>query len=807
MRASKFSRWLVGLSFGAASLLILPSTVSAAPPGFADTVIELGEAGRRVDEVEQAVATAERIAAKPYEKTAEELAKRLVAGQLMLVERDTERSAVVFLDLLENHPGTSASSQAMHFLGRSLALLGMKKWAKESFFANLADGTPDGKRYHQESLAGLLDLGAPRREAGYARRPGLSATPELRGRLRAIGVSVKQTPPDGNVTEEEQAQVIAAVEAIAAKDRKPLLRYAYGRHLYLKGKFNEARAELDDLAPPDGDPPTSKRQRVWHVRGAYIAAAATLSLKEEDAAIERFERLASLRTSDSDLGQIVDLSWLAQARIHHDRFETEKSVRAYRRISRDSPYFPEAMYETAWTLLRASNFRRAVDALDLLLQYDPSSPLVPELKSLRGKVKIRQRDWGGAEEEFKQLRREFADLSRRVGQDAETWSDAQRYFSAVVAEDMEHFTLASVMPVSAVPIGKTLPRAVQGVEVARLTGDLEHQLTDTRGLLRRMEEAVRASERARLFNDLGAQLASLDNSAMELVEIKEALILRGRVKLQGKGIQDLENKRRQLKKRVDEPLGKGNNRGTLDQKLRKLQTEAHKYDLMITALRAQLVASERYYDATREKQRVDPKGFLNQAADLRESIGVMEKEVRAIREKISRTQTIMRFNDPWQQAHREVLASYSSFLDGMNDSIVKVNSEADSNGVWNKITALESRVAAGRESLDASALRRLERAMGVLVEERAKLDGYRVEMDGYIGKTRALVGEVMQASLQDVSGELKNFTMRSEVGLLDVAWAVQEEEAMEIQRLETIRDRDLRELDRALDQGLEDLGK
>lgn len=789
------------------ALALAPAVVEAAPPQVDDGIIKLDAASERVREIEAAIVEAERSAARADEKSPEELAKRLVAGQLMLVERDTERAAIVFLDLLENHKGTPAAAQAMHFLGRALALLDMNAWAKESFQANLADGTPDGKRYHQLSLAGLLDLGAPRRHHGFARRPGLSATPELRGRLRAIGVSIKQEPPPGILTEEEAQRVVAAVEAIPAESRKSELRYAYGRYLYLKGRLNEGRTELDELAPPDGEPPKNRKKRVWHVRSAYVAAAATLALGEEEEALERFERLSSLRTDDPDMQQVVDLSWLAQARIHHDRFETEKAVKSYRRISRDSVFFPEAMYETAWTLLRAGNFERAGSALDLLLDYDPDSPLVPEIKSLRGKVKIRQRDWAGAEDEFMQLRREFAELSRNVGTDAEAWADASRYFAAVVGEEMEHFRLSSVMPVAAVPVARTLPRAEQAEDLSRLTGALEHELTDTRELLARMEEAVQASERARLFNDLGANLASLDNSALELVSLKEDLILRGRIKLSGKGIQDLEQQRRQLRARVDNPLGEGNSRGNTDRELRELQKQARKYDLMITALRAQLVAAERFFGATRADQKTDTKGFLNQAAELRDAISVLEKDVSAIRERISRTQTIMRFNDPWQRAWRTNLGEYSEFLDGMYASIIKVNPDANARGVWERVTALESRAAAGRGLLDEAAGRRLTRAMEILVEERANLDRYLIELNGQVGKTRGLVAEVVQASLQDVSVELKNMTMRSEVGLLDVAWAVQEEEMKEIQRLETIRDRDLRELERALEQGLQELGR
>jgi hypothetical protein len=68
-----------------------------------------------------------------------------------------------------------------------------------------------------------------------------------------------------------------------------------------------------------------------------------------------------------------------------------------------------------------------------------------------------------------------------------------------------------------------------------------------------------------------------------------------------------------------------------------------------------------------------------------------------------------------------------------------------------------------------------------------------------------LVADVLAASYSDVVTELGSLVLRSEVGLLDVAWAMKEAETDEIQRLEIERDRGLREIDRAIEMGLEDV--
>ena len=788
----------LGLSLGAA-LLGPPAEVSAAPAGSFD----LDDAVSRINEIESILVAAEEAANYEPEATEEELAKRVVKGQLMLVDRDVEGAAIVFLDVLENHPGSLAASQAMYFLGEALVLLEMDSWALECFTKNLVDGSEDGKRFHQRSMAGVLDLAVPRRDSGFARRPGLSATPEVRARLQAIGIDVEIKPPEGKVEEAMAQRIALAAGSIPPEERELQLRYAYGRWLYFQGQHDEAIASLDSISPVD-IPIAQGPGGEWRVRAAYFAATAALAKGELDQALARFQLLTVATPINERDKRISELAWMAQARIHHDLGETDQAVRAYRRISRDSPFFPEAMYETAWTLLRANNYDRALQALDLLLVYDPDSPIVPEIKQLRGKVKIQMRDWQEAEGEFLALRREFDELSKRLARQLQGKADAAEYFSAVAAEDMLHFSLGAVMPVEAVPVAETLPRAVQTIDLANELGEVEQMLFETRALLVRMEAAVDAKERAKLFTDLGAHLSSLDSVDLEIIALKENLLARGRKRVRGAGLNEMEEQRRKLRKRVDNPLGDGSSRDDTNEGLRERAEELHQLDLTVQALRAQLVATERYYEETRKQQRIDPEGFLNEAAALRDEVAELERIVAELETEVERSQTAMRFDDPWSEAQRAALDEYSDFLDGAFAALMQANADNDADKIWKRTQLLRARVAEDRGRLDNAAGRRLERAIQIIREERVNLDAYKAELADQKGSGRVLVGEVMQASYRDAVGELANLVTRSEVGLLDVAWAIQEMEAEEIRRLEQSRDRDMRELDRVIDQALED---
>jgi tetratricopeptide (TPR) repeat protein len=790
---------LVGVPSLAAELALASPPVHALAEGEG---LSNKQAVARLSDIESIIVSAEQAAGKDTSETEEELAKRVVTGQLMLAERDVENAAIVFLDVLENHPDSEAASQAQYFLGEALVLLGMDRWAIECFELNLVDVSSDGKRYHQRSMARMFDLAVPRREDGFARRPGLSATPEVRARLEAIGISVDTEPPEGLVSDNAIKRIAGSVEVIPVEAREIELRYAYGRWLYFKDQHDGAIASLDSVSPLDIPMTSGGEGAQWRVRAAYLAGTATLAKGEIDDALARFELVTKAQPRTERDKRIVELAWLAIARVHHDQKQTDLAVKAYRRISRDSPFFPEAMYETAWTLLAAGSHEQALQTLDLLLVYDPDSPIVPEIKQLRGKVKIQRRDWTGAEGEFLELRREFDELSKRLGKSLEAKGDAATYFSAVAAEDMLHFSLGAVMPAEAVPVAESLPRAVQAVDLANEVGATELMLFETRALLARMEEAVRAKERARLFLDLGAHLSSLDTAELDLLDVKEKLLVSARAGVGGAGLAEIESQRRALRKQVDNPLGDGSSRDDASEVLRERAEEVHQLDLTVQALRAQLVATERYYDETRKDQRIDPQGFLNQAAELRDEIAALELEVATLEAEVEQKQTALRFSDPWAEAQREACDAYSEFLDRAFAAMVQAKPNAKLQKLWDRANSLRTRVDEGREVLDDAAGRRLRRAIQIIREERVNLDAYQVELVEEKDKARELVGTVMQASYRDVVGELANLVTRSEVGLLDVAWAIQEVEAEEIRRLETTRDRDMRELDRVLDQAM-----
>ncbi|MEZ4382098.1 MAG: tetratricopeptide repeat protein [Nannocystaceae bacterium] len=768
----------------------------AEQPGEVPAEVAKSPIERRLSEATEAIRAAFKVAQAAGERSADAAAKRLVEGQILLEEGDAERAALIFLELAESFAGAPAGLQARFFLGEALFRLDMRTWAAECFENNLAASGVDAERFHQRSLGRLLDLSAPRRGAGFARRPGLSALPELRGRLRALGLPVTREAPDGALDADAQAAVVARVEGIADEDRSAELHYAYGRYLHLRGEHERALAELDAIATTDIPLSKGGPDAKWRVRAAYLGGVAALAGGDPDEALARFAQIIKAQPSKGRDKQIYELAWLARARIHHDRGDYERALKGYRRIARASPYYFTALYETAWTLLRADRFALAGQTLDRLLSLEPGGPLAPEIRQLRGKLRILQGDLEGAEAAFEELRKEF----ERSGKVLAATAAPPEYYAAIAGADMEGFALAAVLPASTRAIAASLPRAAQAESIAQTIGALDRELGELRDQLTRMEAAVAAPDRVRLFTDLGAQSAALDRAENDLIEVMEQLCVRASKGVDARAYAELERKRAGLRAKVDQPMSAEERGRGAQRRISRLDDFLRSLEAAIVAIEAEVVAAEHGLLLASARNQAIADAQVAGVIEMRQALAELQGEAAAIRETLGGVEVEVRFNDPYRARRAQAVAAYRRLLAAMYASLSRAaDDSAENRALWRRTEQLLGKVDEGRGLLDAAAVARLQAAIIVVREERANLDQLKGELVALKSRAEGTVGEVVAATYVDVAGEIANWEMRSEVGKLDVAWARKEAEAREARLLERKRDRDQREIDRALE--------
>ena len=761
--------------------------VLAAPPD-ARASKPTGDAARLLADAEAAISAAEQAAGeKPPARGDKELAERLVEGQFFLAAGDGESAAIAFLDLLETAPESPAAAQARFYLGEALLQLGMRRWASECFSRTLADPGVEARRLHQRSVARLLELAAPARPRGHARQHGLSIMPELRARMQAVSDSPDR-PPASELTATDVSRLRGWVAAVAPDQRIPELRYAWARYLFLSREYTDALAELDGLVPPDMPLTTGDRGWQLRLRATYVAGAALAALGRTDDALARFDRILATRSLPGpDEQEIRELAWMARARLLHDRGDFDGALLGYRAIGRASPLYPAALYEIAWTLLRADRHEAALAALEQLLRETPASPAAPEAKMLRGKLQIRRRAWKAAEDQFAALRRDFDQQYKALAPALAVQSDALAHTGALVRADPRGFTLDALVPKAAIPLARGLPRAVQAEHLARETGEVEHMLRETLALLERMEIAAASPERANLFTDLGAHWRALDNAARDLGEAGEALLAAVGRPASGERA-DL---RRQIDLLFDRPSKQIRQLSELGDQLRAAESEA-------TELRARVNGLETMHRESGKRRAPDP--YFQAAADMRDELGALDRSIEGLRLRLQVARATLRFTDPLPKARREALAAHNSLVGqgwpGGGDKQLSAD--------WQRRQKLLVRLDAARGRLARAAAARLARALVVLREERDNLTRYQAELDALRPRAEATAAEAAHAGVRDVAADLRYWTIRADVGLLDVAWATKEAELEEARTLERTRERSTRELDRAIDHALED---
>lgn len=96
----------------------------------------------------------------------------------------------------------------------------------------------------------------------------------------------------------------------------------------------------------------------FYNRALYYRALAHAELNNVKASADKFRDLISLHPGVTDINRVAGLMGLARVLYQGKRFED--SIKIYRSIPRDTPYFYDSVLENSWNYLRAGKFRSAL---------------------------------------------------------------------------------------------------------------------------------------------------------------------------------------------------------------------------------------------------------------------------------------------------------------------------------------------------------------------------------------------------------------------------------------------------------------
>lgn len=269
-------------------------------------------------------------------------------GQQLYEEGSYEQASLRFFDVLEDHePGAEAyHPQAEYELARSLLRLELYQGALRYFGQIAEEG--DFHPYFESALRGLLLL--------------------------------TEAVPGDMTLAQHLARYVDYFPDMVPHEYHDRYAYLAGRHLYDNLELNQAVRLLRSVS----------HRSDFYARARYIMAITHVADYEAEPAVEAFrDVLRFFEGQDTPLSELtgddlrlLDLTHLGMARVYYSTGQFDTSLSYYDRIDRQSPRWPEALFESSWTFFHVDRFNQALGNLHSLNSpffedaYFPEGPIL-----------------------------------------------------------------------------------------------------------------------------------------------------------------------------------------------------------------------------------------------------------------------------------------------------------------------------------------------------------------------------------------------------------------------------------------------
>ena len=135
------------------------------------------------------------------------------------------------------------------------------------------------------------------------------------------------------------------------------------------------------------------------------------------------------------------------------------------------------------------------------------------------------------------------------------------------------------------------------------------------------------------------------------------------------------------------------------------------------------------------------------------------------------------------------------------DSRLQVDRAA---AVLARADAIDRSLAEFDRRIDVQAEIRLEKVRGYIAAEKEELRLAGTKLGGVLGESQAVGGGLAQAMFGKVAERFYDLVVRSDVGIIDVAWGLKDQKTQEVTKLTTQKNLEIRALDEDFKKLLEE---
>jgi tetratricopeptide (TPR) repeat protein len=761
--------------------------VSAADaPNLAQRAVS--EADRDSATVEQTIANA-----RAAQKTPEQ---RLVDGELLLKARDYPRAIIVLNEITEKYPShPTVYPDAMLMLGDAYYESGQLLSARRAYKAILDNsGEPRMTTRTPRAFVRLVDVAL--------RKQNYKELDELLTKISGFSGAAEPTVQYGRakalLAKKDFAAARAAVDAVPPTH--PLLHQAK----YLRGVIEMRDAQASAPAPaalaPGQSPPAAPPTR-------YASS------------IDAFRQVTQLSPDSEAHRLVIDYAWLAIGRLFYEADQWVEAADAYGHVDRESPEFAASLYEVAWVYVRLGDYDRALRALEVLAISDPNNQYVADATLLRADLMLRSGQFDKALTSYDTIRTEYDPLRERVDTFLASSTDPAVFYDKLTKEEIDSIDKTTQVPAIAIQWAREEQDGVAAFAVIDDVVQCRDLIRQSQALIQKLEMVLGATNRVRAFPDLRAgdeKLLSLLNKVTQA---------RGTI---AQGLDDAEPsevsgelaavraERRELQKRVqfmpvtdadfaNREIVAQRSWNQVSQKLQQLQLEVDQLQAIVNGLRRMLADSSAGKDPTVVAQwqsellasENELKGFKTQIDTTRRQIDVS---------RVGAGYGDQRFiEDEEVRAQFKLKLAEELRLVGGGAGGSKAQSYASQvSGPMASADTTETKLLGIRKDLLATVDKKVAEVNEVIQKEAANISSYAARLEVLDQEARLVVGQVAMRNFGLVRDRLKDLVIHADVGSVEQAWEVREEQITRVRNLQVERVREEQILREELREVLDD---
>jgi tetratricopeptide (TPR) repeat protein len=632
--------------------------------------------------------------------------------------------------------------------------------------------------------------------------------------------------------------VFARLDALPQVDKSGSLAYARAKALYARKDYNAAKSAVN--AVPVGSDYTLQAQYLLGVvlmketlaaapapaaaspaTGAAASKPAAAPDTRFTQAIEQFRKVTRIPATTAAARHVVDLAWMAIGRLFHETDDYVEAAEAYSHVDRGSPEFSSMLYELAWVYVRLGDFERAQRALEVLTITDPNNLELADGSLLRADLMLRAGEFQNALGLYKDVSGHFDPIRQQLDDFLKSTNDPAVYYDKLTADD---FGVASDDKLPKVVLDWARDQA-EDQHVFGVIDDVSRSralIKDSRKLASKLGAVLSVSSRVKAFPELQLQLQQVFSLSNKLARARGTLaegmddVANGSV---GGELASVRSERRALQKRLAwMPVTEGEfirrdesgdtQWSTASQALQELTIEADKLNAIVNGLHRVMNEADKHGVTSDPQSRAR---FQLEIEANERDLSTYHKKIEEFRSAIDVGKAQIGFGDQRYIDDQDARKRFRELFTREVALAASGQDSSDAAAYARSIQPLLTRADNDDAALDVQRVKwegqAIEQA-NVLRDkinvELTLVEGYAQNLEGLDQQARLLVGEIAMKNFSLVRDRLKSIVLRADVGIVQEAWEVREEQALRVRNLQRERAREEQTLNDELREVLDD---